>query len=219
VLPVRSAARRHAGREMLRLLRLDPGPPGFDVGFPAADLERGWADSFMEGLGTAGSKLVGIAPAATYPAKSWPENSFVELCRIIALEFGLVPIILWGPGEESLADRIVSRASGAVKAPESGIARLGALIAGLRMLVTLDGGPKHLAVVQGVPTVTLFGPTDPRSWDPMNERHRVLYRDVDCRPCRNMNCSPNRCLTEITPREVAAVAGELLASTVAGPES
>ena len=36
----------------------------------------------------------------------------------------------------------------------------------------------HAAVGLRRPTVGLFGPTDPRVWDPMTPRHRVL-RDPD----------------------------------------
>jgi ADP-heptose:LPS heptosyltransferase len=84
------------------------------------------------------------------------------------------------------------------------VARLGALVSALDLLVGIDSGPKHLAVVEGVPTVTLFGPTDPRVWDPMTERHRALHLGTDCFPCRKKECAPNRCLDDITPDMVMA---------------
>lgn len=190
------------------------------IGFPAAELEREWARGYVGALGRDRTALVGLVPTVTYHAKSWPLDHFIELARILTGEMHIVPVVLWGPGEESYADEIVAGVPGAIKAPETGIARLGALIAEMRLLVTLDSGPKHLAVVQGVPTVTLFGPTDPRVWDPMNERHRVVYHALDCAPCRDRDCRPNRCLSEITPREVAdTVAGLLSDMERANPES
>ncbi|HUV36347.1 MAG TPA: glycosyltransferase family 9 protein [Patescibacteria group bacterium] len=228
-----------ANREIVRMLKIDrpddsggvrgaadaprfprPAPAswreGLAIGFPAAEREREWARRFVDGLAADRFALVGLVPAATYRAKSWPIGHFIELARILTQEMQLVPIVLWGPGEMTYADTIVADVPGAIKAPEMGIARLGALIAEMRLLVTLDSGPKHIAVLQGVPTVTLFGPTDPRVWDPVNERHRVVYHDMDCAPCRDRDCRSNRCLSEITPREVAHVVADLLSGMDGG---
>ncbi len=222
-----------ANREIVRMLNIwerdgpdwKPGPDfahrrhpsagnswreGLAIGFPAAEPEREWARRYVHGLAVDRNALVGVVPAATYRSKSWPAAHFIELSRILAVEMDLVPVILWGPGEESYADVITAHVPRVVKAPRTGIARLGALINEMKLLVTLDSGPKHLAVLQGVPTVTLFGPTDPNIWDPMNERHRAVYHDIDCAPCRDRDCESNRCLSEITPREVAAVIADLL---------
>jgi len=65
-----------------------------------------------------------------------------------------------GPGEEALAKRIVAAAPGAALTPPMGVARLGAVISMLDCLVGVDSGPKHLAVIQGIPRDPL-GPTDP----------------------------------------------------------
>jgi heptosyltransferase-1 len=183
---------------------------GLAIGFPAAEPEREWARRYVCGLAVDRDALVGVVPAATYRSKSWSAARFIELSRILAAEMDLVPVVIWGPGEESYADEIAGHVPRTVKAPRTGIAKLGALINEMKLLVTLDSGPKHLAVLQGVPTVTLFGPTDPRIWDPMNELHRAVYRDIECTPCRDRNCESNRCLAEITPREVADVVADLL---------
>jgi len=131
-------------------------------------------------------------------------------------EYRLCVLLLWGPGEGEAADEIARLVPGTVKAPPTGIARLGALIGTLRLLVGCDSGPKHLAVIQGVPTVTLFGPTDPHIWDPMTERHRVLYDPVECSPCRKQECIPNRCCAEIEPRRVADEVMDVLERGSAG---
>jgi ADP-heptose:LPS heptosyltransferase len=183
---------------------------GLAVGFPAAETERMWAHDYTEKLGVSRPNLVGIVPGTTYQAKSWPLESFIELTRILTTRMGRTVVVLWGPGEEELATVIVDRVPGTVKAPEMGIARLGALIGELGLLVTLDSGPKHLAVVQGVPTVTLFGPTDPCIWDPMTELHRPVFNPPACAPCRKNSCEPNRCLRDITAEQVAAIAAEVL---------
>jgi len=172
-------------------------------GFPAAAKSEEWADAFVRSLGDAGNGLAGIVPGSTYASKGWPAERFIELSARMSSELGLRPVVMWGPGEERLAAEIAGSVPGAVAAPPSGIAEAGALIGRMRVLAGIDSGPKHIAVLLGVPTVTIFGPTDPRIWDPMNGLHRVLWKGLDCAEgCREKECSPNRCMDMITVDEV-----------------
>ncbi|MBN1884607.1 MAG: glycosyltransferase family 9 protein [Candidatus Krumholzibacteriota bacterium] len=172
-----------SNREYARMIGLgDPGPgpdprgwrSGLAPGFPAAETERAWAGEWTGSLGERAGRLCGIVPGATYVEKSWPVERFVELAGRIPGELGLVPLVFWGPGEEAVAGQVAAASPAALMAPPASIPRLGAIVGRCRVVVGIDSGPKHLAVLQGVPTVTLFGPTDPRVWDPMTGRHRVL---------------------------------------------
>jgi heptosyltransferase III len=48
------------------------------------------------------------------------------------------------------------------------------VLAGARAYVGNDAGPTHLAAQMGVPTLALFGPTDPAMWRPIGPSVRVL---------------------------------------------
>jgi ADP-heptose:LPS heptosyltransferase len=206
-----------SNRELVRILGLRTVPPeGLAIGFPAADREKGWARNYLRSAGLTGRVLVGIVPGAAYQAKSWPEERFADVARLAQSRLGADVVVLWGPGEEAVARRVAAGAPGAVVAPPMGIPRLGALIAALDCLVGIDSGPKHLAVIQGVPTVTLFGPTDPRIWDPMTAGHRVVTRSVDCFPCRKRSCRGNRCLSEVSSDAVLAELLEVLGAGAGG---
>ncbi len=174
----------------------------YDIGFPAAQTEAVWAEEYFGTLGDPAGRFAGIVPDAKYHSKSWPEKNFIRLAGMLGEQLGLRAVVLWGPGEEGMADRITAAVPGAVKSPPMGIARLGAVINRLTVLVGVDSGPKHLAVMQGIPTVTLFGPTDPRVWDPMTQKHRVIFRELPCSPCRDRNCVENLCMSKISPEEV-----------------
>ena len=59
-----------------------------------------------------------INPGAAWPNKRWPPDRFGELAHRIQEEQGLPSYVLWGRGEESLADAVVSASRGAaVRAP------------------------------------------------------------------------------------------------------
>ncbi len=154
-----------------------------------------------------------VHPPATWSAKAWPLGSWGEL--ILSLrQAGIERIeISWGPGEESTRDEVLRRARGAaVPMPAVDLVELTRRLSACDLLIAVDSGPVHLAVAQGTPTLTLFGSTDPRGWHPPVEGHRVLFHDVECRPC-NLTVCPvegHPCLDRLEPQEVLQEALSML---------
>jgi ADP-heptose:LPS heptosyltransferase len=60
-----------------------------------------------------------------------------------------------------------------------------AVLSRLRLLVTNDGGPLHMATALGVKTVSIFGPVDERVYGPYpdSDKHLVVTNEIQCRPC------------------------------------
>jgi ADP-heptose:LPS heptosyltransferase len=148
--------------------------------------------------------LVGINPGATMEVKRWPVERFAAVGREIALEYGAQVVILGGPGDEERAAAIAAATPRAVSV--AGRLRLGetaALLRRCRLLVSGDTGPLHMAVALGIPTVGLFGPTNPRKYGPWGEEGignrgtTVLRHDRPCpecdRPCVH-SISAEECL-------------------------
>lgn len=73
---------------------------------------------------------------------------------------------------------------------------LASRIARSRAFVGADTGPTHLAAQLGVPTLALFGPTDPQRWSPVGPDVRVL-----CPHARSPKSQ--RPMLVFTPAEVA----------------
>ncbi|MBD3178583.1 MAG: hypothetical protein GF417_02735 [Candidatus Latescibacteria bacterium] len=208
-----------ANREIARMLNLEPDKwsrshDRYRTGFPPSSREEAWAREYLSRVEYLPGHLIGVVPAAKYQAKGWPLDRFVDFILLLKGD-GYTPVLIWGPGEKETADMIEEK-TGAVKPPLIGIARLGALIKGLDCLVGVDSGPKHLAVMQGVPTVTLFGPTDPEVWDPMNEKHRVLRRELECSPCGMTDCSEAVCMNGIGADELMEELRKVLGSERGG---
>lgn len=191
-----------ANREIARILNLEPDnlatpEDRYKTGFPPSEIGREWAEAFLAQAGTEAEGFIGVVPGAKYQAKGWPAEKFVEFISLVNQRTGYVPVLIWGPGEEDVAGYIAARTERTLNPPLIGISRLGALVSMMDCLVGVDSGPKHLAVVQGVPTVTLFGPTDPLVWDPQSEIHRVIRKDLDCSPCGLTECPSPECMLGI----------------------
>jgi ADP-heptose:LPS heptosyltransferase len=114
---------------------------------------------------------------------------------------------LWGPGEQEAAERLVALGGrGVYLSPALRLDELGSFLRQLAVVITIDSGLKHLAVAVGVPTVTLFGPTDPDEWHMGGRHDRVLFAALPCSPCRLLECpldsSVSPCMKELTPDAV-----------------
>ena len=118
--------------------------------------------------------------------------------------------IVGGPAERGLAEAI----AGAMQAPvrvlagETSLPELAGVLAQLRLLVTNDSGPMHVAAALGTPVVAVFGPTDWRETAPVGQG-RIVREPVECAPCKLRECPiDHRCMRRVG---VEQVAGEALA--------
>lgn len=160
-----------------------------------------------------GREIVVLNPSATWPAKAWPLAHFAALGRALQDRRDALVLVAWGPGEERFRETLVGLGEGRLRAmPRTDLKTLAAWLGAADLLVTTDSGPKHLAVGEGRPTLTLFGSTDPRGWHPPVGPHHWLVNDVPCRPCNLRECSVpgHPCLDELEPMRVLAEVEKIL---------
>ena len=100
------------------------------------------------------------------PAKCWPVANFHALANALQKR-DWHTALLCGPVE-----RERQLTSGALHPPD--LRSLAGLLANAALFIGNDSGPGHLAAAVGTPTLTLFGPTDPRLWAPRSKRSQVL---------------------------------------------
>jgi heptosyltransferase III len=131
---------------------------------------------------------IAIQPGSGSPEKCWPLENYLKLieeihaagrrCKVL---LGEVELERWG----AAAIRQIESATEA--AHPATYSDLLAELSTSSAFVGNDSGPGHLAGIIGLPTVVLFGPTDPAVWRPLGPRVQVLHREA---------------LSEITPGEV-----------------
>jgi heptosyltransferase-1 len=147
-----------------------------------------------------------INPGAAWPNKRWPPARFGALATSIRERLGMQPVILWGPGEESLAAEVASTSAGAADvAPRTTITDLFAIVRGARLMVSGDTGPLHIAAAVGTPIVSLFGPTRPERNGPWMASDVTLSRAATCSCHYERRCRLSEpCINEISVGEVMA---------------
>ena len=155
---------------------------------------------------SAGRRIALINPGAAWPNKRWPASRFGEVAAFLKEVRGLAPFVLWGPGEQSLAQEVVDASAGAARvAPATTTADLLELSRDALLIVSGDTGPLHIAAAAGTPIVAIFGPTDPDRNGPWSADDVVVsrYGACDChyqRQCRRASW----CLSDVTVAEVTA---------------
>ena len=140
------------------------------VQFP---LPPGDAEQLPEGLSGHGWAVVN--PGAGWRSKLWPAERYAEVCDVLGERYSLPVVLNCGPGEEELARQVTRACEQARPCVFLGeIPGLIALLRRSRLMIGPDTGPVHLAAALGVPTVGLFGPTDPRRNGPYGARQKSL---------------------------------------------
>ncbi len=172
-------------------------------------------EGFLRRHSMGSGRVVGVCPAGSWPAKTWELGKFAELADRLIGEAGSRVIIIWGPGEERLAEEMAAAMRGrGVLACKTDIDEVGALLRRCSVFVSNDSGLKHIAVAVGTPTVTVFGPTNPVTWNAADPLHRAVHADVDCLFCDKNECESMVCMRKLEVSDVLPIVKELLEQVV-----
>jgi predicted lipopolysaccharide heptosyltransferase III len=178
------------------------------------------ASKLLEELGVKkthlGAKpLVMLHPGARYWFKAWPGERFAELADRLVAATGCQILVAGDTREQALAESIrrQSRAALTILAGRTTLLQLAAVLKRCTLFIGNDNGPMHMAAALGIPVVVLFGPSDPATWGPRDDRAVILYKGLDCRQCFHPTCERGEqsCMKQISVDEVFAAAQRLLA--------
>ncbi len=162
--------------------------------------------------------LIGLVPAGGISwglqahFRRWPTERFITVGRALQERHDAV-ILVFGELKDRDVCAELARGIGPATVDLSGQTTLGqfaSLLTTCRLVISNDGGPIHIAVSQGVATVSIFGPVNPEVYGPYprSRLHHIVYKqDLPCRPCYHQFKLPpcpyeRACLTHIEPWEV-----------------
>lgn len=156
-----------------------------------------------------------IHAAAAHPDKTYPLALWAEVIKALNSEFGATPFFTGDRADTETYEEL-ERLSGVKSVNMAGeltVRESMALYKEMDLAVCVDSGPAHLACAVGVPTVTLFGPTDPNRWRPLGPLTQAVFDEtLECRPCHyKKTCDDRRqCLTELSPAKVIEASRQFL---------
>ncbi len=163
-----------------------------------------WKDQGRALLGS--GRFFGVAPgAAKGSAKQWPPDRFGAAADRLSDELSARAVLLGSPADAGAADAVARsmRAPGLNLCGRTDLRAFVGVVSGLVGLIANDSGAMHLGAALGIPTVGIFGPTNPDETHPVGKRATFVRGVADCSPCRHTTCPiDHRCLTSVAPAAV-----------------
>jgi ADP-heptose:LPS heptosyltransferase len=176
--------------------------------------DRDWGRDFWRGKGLTmeeRSQLIILHPGSGSRKKVWPLDRFLDLVRYLQKHLRSRIVIILGPAEGSEVHKTfeeMEREMGAnapILLKGLSLLQLASVMEGCRLFVGNDSGVSHMAAALGIPTMAIFGPTDPRVWSPRGEKVWVVRKETPCSPCSQENflqCQYLECLKGVETGEV-----------------
>lgn len=171
-----------------------------------------WSDAFWKRNRLEQKKVLALAPGSGAREKNWPDESYKIVAEWWEKELGGRVVVVIGPVEEEKGN-IVDVWGSMLTARRLRLMHVAALLARCDLYLGNDSGVTHLSAALGVPTVALFGPTDPVQWAPRGESVAIVTQTVECSPCvlPVMKACPHRkCLTTLSPEDIIKVVRSVL---------
>lgn len=176
-----------------------PVPPHTRPHLELGGQEREFADDFLRRHGLRHAAPLALSPVASLSLKRWPVERLARVADALVEESGEPLLAFCGPQESAAAalrermrhgERLVC--VGALPLP-----RVAALLERCRAFLCNDTGLMHLSAALRVPTVAVFGPTDPAIYRPPGEWVvSVGGAAIEC-PYRNTaSLHPPKCFGE-----------------------
>ena len=162
-----------------------------------------------------------LQPESRSRHKNWAADRFPDLIKRLRDRHGLGTALIGDRSNRIVCDSIIKRVK-----PETdriiscaGILDLNQtamVIKKAKLFIGPDSAPAHLAKAAGVPSVTLFGPSDHIKWGMRTTRHAIVRKEMPCSPCfifgYRKPCRNAECMKSITVTDVWNAVEEILVS-------
>jgi ADP-heptose:LPS heptosyltransferase len=117
--------------------------------------------------------------------KCWPLASFFAVMQGLYVQRQASFLIIQGPAEEKTAGEITAAVSAlpCLALRNVDLPLVAALISRSALCIGNDSGITHIAAALGIPTVAVFGPTDPVVWGPRGQSVCIVKEYGDGGQC------------------------------------
>jgi heptosyltransferase II len=151
-------------------------------------------------------EIIGIAPGAAYgPAKRWFPARFAAVADKIADVFSGQIILLGGKSDYDTAEEVKRLAQTSLLnlAGKTDLKKAVYLISQCRLFISNDSGLMHIAGALNIPTIAIFGSTNPVTTSPAGNQSVIIRQEVPCSPCLRETCPTDfRCMKLVSVENV-----------------
>jgi len=160
--------------------------------------------------------IIGIAPGATYgPAKRWLPDRFAAVADKLSETFPMQGILFGSKADWDVAEevRVAARTKLINLAGKTNLQEAIYLISQSGLFISNDSGLMHIAGALNIPTVAIFGSTNPVTTSPAGNKTIIVHSNVSCSPCLEETCPTDfSCMKLISVEDVFEAAQNILNS-------
>lgn len=125
----------------------------------------------------------------TWSSKQWPEAYWRILADQLRQQGLMIRLCGNTPDEMAAAERIAAGNPAVEILPRLSISEMARWIAYARGVVSVDTGFGHLAAALNIPTVSVYGSTNPAFTGAIGDQSVQLAADFPCSPCLQRECT------------------------------
>jgi len=178
--------------------------------------DRFFAGRFLKEVGIDGDKTpIAIHPGSGGKKKVWMPERFARLAYRLSQKLEATFLIISGPADEYFVETVLFNISplNPIFIKNLPLPHVASILEKCRIYIGNDSGITHIAASLAVPTIAIYGPTDPKIWGPRGPHVGILVPDIPCSPCTKEglhSCNSQECLTTISVDYVVEKVLELL---------
>jgi len=176
--------------------------------------DQAWGKGFCRKKGLTDeekTKVTLLHPGSGGRKKVWPLERFVDLFHYLQKHAGSRIFIILGPAEGTEIQKAFEEiqwdlgSSSPVLLKGLSLLGLASVMEGCRLYIGNDSGITHMAAALDIPTLAIFGPTDPLLWSPRGKKVVVVRKEIECSPCpqeKFFQCQQIECLQRVDMEDV-----------------
>ena len=138
--------------------------------------DQRWVERYMRVTGAGHKRILGMNPGSGSAKKNWPAKKYAEVARNwIERREGHVLVFCGPADDEAVAGLLLELPDEpAFTLRNEPLPRVAAALERCAAFVGNDSGITQMAAAVRTPTVAIFGPTDPRVWQPLAPKVSVV---------------------------------------------
>jgi ADP-heptose:LPS heptosyltransferase len=152
-------------------------------------------------------RFVVVAPGAADRGKRWTAQGFAAVCDYLSGSYGVKVVFAGDDHDRAVVKRVMEKMIQPQLAldlsGQTNLTQLAFLLKRSFFTIVNDSAPMHIASYLDVPTLALFGPTDPNKYASWSSKCRVVQKKTSCPVCQKIKgVKDHQCMNAIKVEDV-----------------
>lgn len=151
--------------------------------------------------------IITIQSGSGSEKKRWFFDRYIKIAKWLIDKYNAKILAISGPYDNSLGDVLKEKLCypSVMSVKDLNLKQLSSIIRKTSFYLGNDCGIMHLSAAVGIPTIAIFGPTNPNYWAPRGSFHVQLSDNISYRNCNNeksKKCKFQKCFDNIKINDV-----------------